>query len=1116
MSVIKQSDRPQFFNQRIGINRFDTNSQEPWEAISNAAGNVASIAIKKLYDNALESGETKGQAANLIITDAGGAPKALTPPKNLSPTEQKAYQNIVNQRYLFNINNALKNKSLELKTKHPYDVNAFSKAFSTFADGLAKSSGEKWGGRVNDIAINMLAMNKLDIESSTSTKIFEETKENSINDIKGLIGQVSEYAKMGQALSDPDDPLNVPIGVAHLAQLNEYLKTMVEANFITTKEAQEFKQEAITNMALGSVDILLNKTQNKIQRDILESFIISGDSSGFNLLPDGMANNLIELKQYVNSNKGGNLGEISSRITKVRNPLDDKEAFVLAENEKIRKFELKKANQRSEIRTNIAKAERELAIEQEKVRLESYKISTKAQLDRLKQIEKDYNAAEKEAAVKYYLRGGLTSGIDLEVLTLKKTLQNFDELESFYYFESMSNGVTNILNNRLEEIDKFTTEKKALTSDERKEAYKNVKQTLAKSVLNIFGNGILYEPSKLNQFKDVLNGIDLPRNENDFYAMQIINKIYNNIDYDIQKFTKSFQPSTRQTQLEKERTITNWNNLIDLAENIDPTNLDQMAKLNALIKDFEKQPSSLFITADMRKKANDSLTLLRAKETASNSVMALSSNDVNNLELLNLNQMPRNFDANDLTNKNLLKVSAKLKNSGADITKINTYLSNIKQDKKTNEINELETTKKVEINSALATGVKNENYSDEDHRKGVDNIVIEIGKDEIFKQMNASPELNNLINTFGSNIIMDTYKDIISGNTLNISNDVITEAMTNYATNSKIRRDEKTPLINNYVTQGYLTQSEADKLDLMLLLKQQKGMETRSYAELSVLIDSSTSQENLTIEYSNDGSSQDRLKKVNARQLLLLSMGASSRSLRKKPPAFAQVINPSQAEKNYITKYEPIIKTYMAAGLGADAIINHFSKKFKDEYEMESEFVFEDNGINNFSNIRKNQKFKTQYPIGNYFQTEDETNWYLGKIENNLNTQGFTLYADNTQYERVVLKPYIKTDSPIQIFNPYKLTDNNVLEPAYYNLRVSSQQDPDETEGLTDTEIIIPHFPTNFRELYEYRAEQKEKIRNKMSEEILSGVGENQKMKFGMHLYRGFVFGTTATIPGKK
>ena len=85
-----------------------------------------------------------------------------------------------------------------------------------------------------------------------------------------------------------------------------------------------------------------------------------------------------------------------------------------------------------------------------------------------------------------------------------------------------------------------------------------------------------------------------------------------------------------------------------------------------------------------------------------------------------------------------------------------------------------------------------------------------------------------------------------------------------------------------------------------------------------------------------------------------------------------------------------------------------------------------------------------------------------------------------------------------------------------YNLRVSSPQDPNETEGLTDTEIIIPHFPTNFRELYEYRAEQKEKIRNKMSEEILSGVGENQKMKFGMHLYRGFVFGTTATIPGKK
>ena len=37
-----------------------------------------------------------------------------------------------------------------------------------------------------------------------------------------------------------------------------------------------------------------------------------------------------------------------------------------------------------------------------------------------------------------------------------------------------------------------------------------------------------------------------------------------------------------------------------------------------------------------------------------------------------------------------------------------------------------------------------------------------------------------------------------------------------------------------------------------------------------------------------------------------------------------------------------------------------------------------------------------------------------------------------------------------------------------------------------------------------------------MSDEIRDGVGENQKMGIGVQLYRGFVFGTTAPIPGMR
>ena len=1119
MAVIKQSNKAKFYNKPIGINRFSENSEKPWEALSRSAGLLAEKAMQSLYDDAQKTGEETA-SKRLLVMDEDNKPSFLEPPSNLSPVAAEAYRNVIDKRYEFKIQNDLQTKIMELKQKYPTNATLFDESFSMFASTLADNSGGKWSAYINDISQPMLAQNKLQIVSNENKLRRENLIAGAEQDFETSLERIANTSEAGLAISNSEELSDQrginPLTLTLYDQLEDYTENAVKSNLIDETRKEEVLLEAKTNMALGSINILLNRTTSKIQRDIVQGFIISSDTSGLNLLPDGMVDNLMELKKYIDSSKGGNLGTISTRIIQARGPLDNKDAYILAENEKIRKIALRKATLRNEVRTKIATANRKLVLEQTEVYAKSLKISSDAQRKQLEKLEENRKAAVKEAAIKFYLKGGLTAGVFNEVLILKQTLNNIGTQEANVYYESLTNGISDIFNNHINEIDKFASKEiNALTKDERKEAYKKVRSNLATSVINLFGENIRFSPAELDKFGDVLLDVELPNSEGQLYAKQIIKEIFNNDPDQIKEFIKDFKPSSRQVMLEKERTISAWNNLVEFATNANPNIPEQVAELEKRLKEFNSEPTASYITASQRQEAEDSIKLFRTKKIAAESIRQLSSNDVNNLELLNVGSIPKNFNLNDAKNKSLLETSNVIKSSGVDVNKINTYLSTIKSDKLTNETKELETKKETELRSALTSGVKDLRHSDADHRKLVDEYIADVGLETFFKGMNENSDLNNVINTFGSDIIMDFYKDIVSGNTLGKTDESITDAMTNYATNSKIRRDEKTPLINNYVAQGYLTETEANKLDLMLLLKQQAGMETRSFANISSLIDSSTAEQDLTIEYSGDGSQQDRLKKATSRQLLLMSMGTSAKSLRAKPATFAQVVNPSQAEKNFIQKYDRVAKAYMAAGLSADAIINHFSKKFNDEYEMKSEFVFEDNGINNLDHIRKNQKFKTQYPIGKYFETENEVDWYLEKIETNLNTQGFTLYESNEQYDRVVLKPYIKTDSPVQVYNPYKLTDNNVLEPALYNLITGDIADPEDLFE-TKSEISIPHFPTNFKELYDYRDEVKQNIRDKMSDEIRDGVGENQKMGIGLQLYRGFVFGTTAPISGMR
>ena len=173
-SVIKQSDKPKFYNQPIGINRFGTGSEKPWEALSRAADALAVNAFENLAQEQKELGITSGRNANLTILDENGRPKNLPAPKGLGTLASKYHTMYANDRYATNINKALLNKIKETKAQFPYDPKAATEHFSTYASSLAASSGPDFQGVITDLATPLLASMKIDIQISQRNKYIEE------------------------------------------------------------------------------------------------------------------------------------------------------------------------------------------------------------------------------------------------------------------------------------------------------------------------------------------------------------------------------------------------------------------------------------------------------------------------------------------------------------------------------------------------------------------------------------------------------------------------------------------------------------------------------------------------------------------------------------------------------------------------------------------------------------------------------------------------------------------------------------------------------------------------------------------------------------------------------
>ena len=167
MAVIRQ--RQQVFSKPIGVTRMDTGEADLWRTVKAGADQLTSIAFREGQTIAEETG--REAALDLDVSQINGVnpetgmSEPLSAPQGFGSIARRAYEKVVDARFMDDAQDRLKLKAKELGSKYSRNPEEFSKQMSNFiaetadktAEGKYRStiveSGQKF---LSDMQINLL------------------------------------------------------------------------------------------------------------------------------------------------------------------------------------------------------------------------------------------------------------------------------------------------------------------------------------------------------------------------------------------------------------------------------------------------------------------------------------------------------------------------------------------------------------------------------------------------------------------------------------------------------------------------------------------------------------------------------------------------------------------------------------------------------------------------------------------------------------------------------------------------------------------------------------------------------------------------------------------------
>ena len=268
MAVIRQ--QTQVFNKPVGVRRVDTGEAELWQAIKTQADEFS----RRAYNDAAEKAQTRGAEAALGINlnnvttldPITGKPKALETPEGMGSIAEKAYKNVIIQRYEDSIKDEMSIRASELALKYEYNPEGYATAMSQHIAAMAENADGMYGTFIRDYGAKNLASNKLALQTNLRSKV----RSNAGNSI------ISKGKAAVQTISD--------LGFARdVAGMEELIVENV-ANYKNGETADLIKagssEAAQTTFKIagvnGFVNGLLNTTENPVQRSAIITYLNTG------------------------------------------------------------------------------------------------------------------------------------------------------------------------------------------------------------------------------------------------------------------------------------------------------------------------------------------------------------------------------------------------------------------------------------------------------------------------------------------------------------------------------------------------------------------------------------------------------------------------------------------------------------------------------------------------------------------------------------------------------------------------------------------------------------------------------------------------------------------------
>ena len=202
MAVIRE--KQQFQNQRIGVVRMDTGAENYYQTVANAADTLTQIAFKEAGRVAQKKGAELAESASTqslrTINPETGKPEAYNIPENFGTAAQAAYEEVLDRRFISDVDNQIKERARELVLKYQNDPQGVEKYGQAMEDYVAQMINPKNSGALNDRFQNIIRDTGAAFIASTKFNLMTQRAQVVQNQLRD--GLIQDAINGGESIED--------------------------------------------------------------------------------------------------------------------------------------------------------------------------------------------------------------------------------------------------------------------------------------------------------------------------------------------------------------------------------------------------------------------------------------------------------------------------------------------------------------------------------------------------------------------------------------------------------------------------------------------------------------------------------------------------------------------------------------------------------------------------------------------------------------------------------------------------------------------------------------------------------------------------------------------------